>query len=156
MERITGKIKLVGESTLGQLYELLLTHMNHSAFAWPYHIDIEMSRDRYSWTDKIRGQGIHSEFHGLSVVLAHAREELLQFPPEVIVQLQVANDAARDTLEMYRKRMAEWCACACAARHSPLCARTPLAPRVVPAFRLADVSESAPLVARRLCAGSRC
>lgn len=83
--------------------------MNHSAFQWPYHIDIEMARDAYGWTDKIRGQGIHSEFHGLSVVLAHARDELQGFPPEVIVQLQVANDAARDTLDMYKKRMTEWC-----------------------------------------------
>lgn len=108
MEQIQGRIKLVGESTLGQLYELLLTHMNHSAFAWPYHIDIEMARDEYGWTDKIRGQGVHAEFHGLSVVLAHAKQELLEHPPEVIVQLQVANDAARDTLANYTRRMGEW------------------------------------------------
>lgn len=88
LERIPGRIKLVGESTLGQLYELLLTHMNHSAFHWPYHIDVETSRDDYGWTDKIRGQGVHSEFHGLSVVLDHAKDELLGFPPEIIVQLQ--------------------------------------------------------------------
>ena len=132
-----GRMKLIGESTLGQMYELMLAHMNASGFYWPYHIPVDDARGTYGMPDRIRAQGVHSEFHGLSVVAQHAKQELLDWPPDVIVQLQasvgpgaggralgsrfvcrshlsrypamqVANDAARDTVAAYKQRMLSW------------------------------------------------
>lgn len=107
MERV-GRVKLVGESTLGQMYELLLAHMNASGFYWPRRIEIDEARPTWGRTDAIRAQGLHSEFHGLSVVDELAEVELREWAPDVIVQLQAANDAARDSFEMYDQRMRKW------------------------------------------------
>ena len=104
-----GNIKMVGESTLGELYEILLTHMNRSSYYWPTRMAIPDARPAYS-VPYLKGQGEHSEWHGFSTMLDHGsvRGELERFKPRVLVHMQVANDAARDTFAEFKRRLGEY------------------------------------------------
>lgn len=98
------RVKFIGESTLGQMYEHLQMYMNASGNVWPLYLP--MGDTRTLWAHPaIRGQHEHGEFHGMTVVEKHAMEEVLQWKPRVVVMLQGANDAARDTVAMFETRL---------------------------------------------------
>ena len=107
----SGPIKMVGESTLGELYEILLTHMNASSYYWPTRMPVEHARPDYA-VPFLRAQGDHSEWHGFSTMLnqGSAKGELERFKPAIVVHMQVANDAARDTFAQFRARVGEYVA----------------------------------------------
>jgi hypothetical protein len=107
----TGRIKFMGESTMGQVYEYFQAHMALAQHAWPRVIPIDGSRVAYAH-DNMRAQGLHSEFHGLPTMLdnGQARDELVSFRPAVVLHLQAANDAARDTFALYKERLANYTA----------------------------------------------
>lgn len=102
-----GPIKMVGESTLGELYEILLAHMNASSYYWPTRMAVEHARPAYA-VPFMKAQSDHSEWHGFSTMLEHgaARREIEFLKPNVLVHMQVANDAARDTFAQFRARVA--------------------------------------------------
>jgi hypothetical protein len=104
-----GRIKFMGESTMGQVYEYFQAHMALAQHAWPRVIPIDNSRMVYAH-DNMRAQGMHSEFHGLPTMLhnGQALEELASFRPAVVLHLQAANDAARDTFALYKSRLANY------------------------------------------------
>ena len=106
VDRLEGRMKLVGESTLGQMYELMLAHMNTSGFYWPHRLEVDDARNYYGRTDQIRAQGLHSEFHGMSVVHELAEEELVQWPPSIVVQLQAR--CAETPQAQFGKRRQAW------------------------------------------------
>ena len=117
----TGRVKFVGESTLGQLYSFFLVHLAQGRHAWPQRINEERPGPRFAHP-LLRAQGLHSEFHGLSTMLepaglssdgqpmAKVEAELVEYRPAAIVHLQAANDAARDTFAAYQARLANYSA----------------------------------------------
>ena len=104
-----GRTKLVGESTLGELYEMMLMHMNVSSYYWPMRMPVADPRQRFS-LPFLKAEGEHGEWHGLSTMLdfGSVEEQLRTYRPTTIVHLQAANDAARDTFERYKQRLAEY------------------------------------------------
>ncbi len=107
----TGRIKFLGESTLGQAYDFFLSHINMSAHEWPLRLPLDDSRVLRAHP-LLRAQGMHGEFHGLAAQLEDdaARKELLSWRPAVVVNMQAANDAARDTFAQYKARLANFTA----------------------------------------------
>jgi hypothetical protein len=106
-----GRVKFVGESTLGQVYENFQQHANSSGLAWPLRSPVNEARVAFEHP-LLRAQGAHSEFHGLPTMLdkAGASHEIRSWRPRSVVHLQAANDAARDTLANYRQRLARYSA----------------------------------------------
>ena len=111
-----GRVKFLGESTAGQLYETLLVHANTSSFSWPTRMP-EEPRRRMAMTDLMRARNLHDEFHGLATMLdgegaedkgGGAVAELRNWKPAVVIHLQTANDSARDTFARFRERLAEY------------------------------------------------
>lgn len=105
-----GRIKFIGESTLGEALAIWQMHLNHSDFYWPQKVHIGESKVYYARLDSIRGQGQHGEFHGMMRVEEWAIDELRTWSPDYIVMLEGANDAARDTLASFEVRMRRWLA----------------------------------------------
>jgi hypothetical protein len=111
-----GRVKFMGESTMGQLYETMLMHANTSSFMWPTRLP-EHPQRLMAMTDRMRARGLHDEYHGLATMLdgegkedkgGGAAAELRAWKPHVVVHLQTANDAARDTFARFRERLAEY------------------------------------------------
>ena len=99
------------DSHIPQLYEILLTHMNASSYYWPSRMPVEHARPTYA-VPFMKAQGDHSEWHGFSTMLdgASARNELQRYKPAVLVHMQVANDAARDTFAQFKARVGAYSA----------------------------------------------
>ena len=99
-----GNVQLAGESTLGQSFELLLAHMNASNYYWPARI-LEPAA-RLLWAHpRLRSAGLASEYHGIDQMMAHTLGDLRGWKPDVLVMLQGANDAARDSVAAFSTRL---------------------------------------------------
>lgn len=107
---LAGGVRFAGESTLGEVYEAWLAHYNRSNHYWPTHYPKD-ARRAYPLLHKLRGQGEHSEFHGMRFVVGGIDgngglvQELREHPAETLVVLQGANDAARETIASFRPRL---------------------------------------------------
>jgi len=112
-----GGVKLVGESTLGQLYEAMLLHVNTSSFHWQTHFPdptlptAGRGRLAYGLEAHLSAGGAtaafpgHGEYHGLPAILESLGRELRERPAGSIVLLEGANDAARDSIGAFEIRL---------------------------------------------------
>jgi len=110
LEHKLGGVRFAGESTLGEIYEAWLTHVNTSNYYWQTHFPKD-ARRKYPRLDVMRGQGEHSEFHGMPFLLGGADgstgllHELKEHPAETLIVLEGANDAARFNLTDFGPRV---------------------------------------------------
>ena len=107
--RERGPVKWIGESTLGEVYESWQMHANLSTFFWPPRVDAPHNRVRFE-TPLMRARGWHLEYHGLSSALDGLEASLTFFQPAVLIHLQGANDAARDSEASWVRRLGEYTA----------------------------------------------
>lgn len=104
---------------MGQLVEQILLYMNHSHNVWPLYLDDPYVRSRHA-TRAMQAAGFdmewdqmqkttdgfwYGEFHGMILVETEAIPQMLRYKPKVVVMLEAANDAARDTVALFEERL---------------------------------------------------
>jgi hypothetical protein len=112
LAELPGEVHFMGESTLHQAAELMLTHVNVSGFAWPRGVHVPSPRAAFPH-DKLLSDTYHGSAALMERALGHLSSLAMRFRhaaaggtpaaggtrPAAYVFLQGANDAARDTLE---------------------------------------------------------